>query len=136
VMGGRIDDVAVDEKQPSTIYVGSASGGVWKTVNAGTTWTPIFDHEGTASIGDIALSASNPDLVWVGTGEPNNRQSSTFGDGIYKSIDAGRTWKNMGLRDTQNIGRIVVDPKDPNVVYVAAVGHLWGANKERGLFKT
>jgi photosystem II stability/assembly factor-like uncharacterized protein len=136
VMGGRIDDVAVDERNPTTMYVGAASGGVWKTSNAGTTWTPIFDHEGVASIGDIALSASNPDLVWVGTGEPNNRQSSSFGDGVYKSIDGGRSWTHMGLRDTQHIGRVVIDPLDPDVVYVAALGHLWGPNKERGVFKT
>lgn len=136
VMGGRVDDVAVDERNPSTIYVGAASGGVWKTTNAGTTWTPIFEHEGTASIGDIALSATNPDLVWVGTGEPNNRQSSTFGDGVYKSTDGGRTWTHMGLRETQHIGRVIVDPVDNDTVYVAALGKLWGANDERGVFKT
>ncbi|MFN8062366.1 MAG: hypothetical protein U0Q12_24655 [Vicinamibacterales bacterium] len=136
VMGGRIDDVAVDERQPSTIYVGSASGGVWKTTNRGTTWAPVFDDQGTASIGDIAIAPGNPDLVWVGTGEANNRQSSSFGDGVYKSVDGGRTWAHMGLRDTQAIGRIVIDPVDSEIVYVAAVGHLWGANRERGLFKT
>jgi photosystem II stability/assembly factor-like uncharacterized protein len=136
VMGGRIDDVAVDERNPSTIFVGAASGGVWKTINAGTTWTPLFDREGVASIGDIALSASHPDLVWVGTGEPNNRQSSSFGDGVYKSLDGGRTWAHMGLRDTQHIGRVIIDPVDPDTVYVAALGRLWGPNAERGVFKT
>jgi photosystem II stability/assembly factor-like uncharacterized protein len=136
VMGGRIDDVAVDERTPSTIYVGAASGGVWKTINAGTTWEPIFDRQGVSSIGDIALAPSNPDIVWVGTGEPNNRQSSTFGDGIYKSADGGRTWTHMGLRDTQHIGRVIVDPANPDTVYVAAMGHLWGPNRERGVFKT
>jgi photosystem II stability/assembly factor-like uncharacterized protein len=136
VMGGRIDDVAVDERDPATIYVGAASGGVWKTTNAGTTWTPLFDRQGVASIGDIALSATNRDLVWVGTGEPNNRQSSTFGDGVYKSSDGGRTWTHMGLRDTQHIGRVIVDPVDPDIVYVAALGRLWGPNPERGVFKT
>lgn len=136
VMGGRIDDVAVDERNPSTIYVGAASGGIWKTTNAGTTWTPIFEHEGTASIGDIALSQTNPELVWAGTGEPNNRQSSSFGDGVYKSSDGGRTWTHMGLRETQHIGRVLIDPVDNDVVYVAALGKLWGANDERGVFKT
>jgi photosystem II stability/assembly factor-like uncharacterized protein len=136
VMGGRIDDVAVDERNPSTIYVGAASGGVWKTVNAGTTWTPLFDRESVASIGDVALTPSNPSLVWVGTGEPNNRQSSTFGDGVYRSIDGGRTWNHMGLRDTHHIGRVIIDPVDPDIVYVAALGHLWGPNAERGVYKT
>ncbi len=136
VMGGRIDDVAVDERNPSTIYLGAASGGVWKTINAGTTWTPVFDRQGVASIGDVALSPSNPDLVWVGTGEPNNRQSSSFGDGVYKSLDGGRTWAHMGLRDTQHIGRVIIDPVDSDTVYVAALGRLWGPNAERGVFKT
>ncbi len=136
VMGGRIDDVAVDERNPSTIYVGAASGGVWKTTNQGITWTPLFDKQGVASIGDVALTPSQPDLVWVGTGEPNNRQSSTFGDGVYKSTDGGRTWMHMGLRDTQHIGRVLIDPTNPETVYVAALGHLWGPNAERGVFKT
>jgi photosystem II stability/assembly factor-like uncharacterized protein len=136
VMGGRIDDVAVDERNPSTIFVGAASGGVWKTANAGTTWTPIFDRQGVASIGDIAITPGHPDLVWVGTGEPNNRQSSTFGDGVYKSLDGGRTWTHMGLRDTQHIGRVIIDPVEPDTVYVAALGRLWGPNDERGVFKT
>jgi len=136
VMGGRIDDVAVDERNPTTIYVGAASGGVWKTTNHGTTWTPLFDRQGVASIGDIALTPSQPDLVWVGTGEPNNRQSSSFGDGVYKSTDGGRTWAHMGLRDTQHIGRVIIDPVDPDTVYVAALGRLWGPNTERGVFKT
>ena len=136
VMGGRIDDVAVDERNPSVIYVGAASGGLWKTTNAGTTWEPLFDRQNVSSIGDVALASSNPDIVWVGTGEPNQRQSSTFGDGVYKSIDAGRTWTHMGLRETQHIGRVIVDPADPETVYVAALGRLWGPNPERGVFKT
>src|SRR5262245_23296101 len=136
VMGGRIDDVAVDERNPSIIFVGAASGGVWKTTNAGTTWTPLFDRQGVASIGDIAISPGHPDLVWVGTGEPNNRQSSSVGDGVYKSLDGGRTWEHMGLRDTQHIGRVIIDPVDPDIVYVAALGRLWGPNAERGVFKT
>jgi photosystem II stability/assembly factor-like uncharacterized protein len=136
VMGGRIDDVAVDPRDKSVIYVGAASGGLWKTTNRGVTWDPIFDEAEVASIGDIAIAPSHPDIVWVGTGEPNNRQSSTFGQGIYKSTDGGRAWTPMGLRDTHHIGRVAVDPVDPDIVYVAALGHLWGANKERGLFKT
>ncbi len=136
VMGGRIDAIAVVERNPSTMYAGTASGGLWKTTNNGTTWEAVFDHETVSSIGDVAVVQSNPDVVWVGTGEPNNRQSSTFGDGVYKSTDGGRTWKHMGLRDTQHIGRVVIDPVDPDTVYVAALGHLWGSNKERGVYKT
>jgi hypothetical protein len=118
-MGGRIDDFAVVESNPYIIYVGFATGGVWKSINNGTTWQPIFDIYSTSSIGDIAVAQSNPDIVWVGTGEANNRQSSSFGDGVYKSIDGGKTFKHMGLRESQSIPRIVIDPKDPNTVYVA-----------------
>jgi photosystem II stability/assembly factor-like uncharacterized protein len=135
-MGGRIDDIVAVESNPSVFYLGFATGGVWKTVNNGTTFMPIFDTYPTSSIGDIAVAPSNPDIIWVGTGEPNNRQSSSFGDGIYKSIDGGKTFTNMGLKDTQSIARVVVEPKDPNIVYVAAVGHLFGPNEERGIFKT
>ena len=103
---------------------------------AATTWTPIFDDYGTTSIGDIAVAPSNANIVWVGTGEANNRQSSSWGNGIYKSVDAGKTFQKMGLEDSHHIGRIVIDPKNPDIVYVAALGHLWGPNKERGLFKT
>ena len=135
-MGGRIDDIAVVESNPSIFYVGFATNGLWKTTNNGTTFQPIFDTYSSASIGDIAVSQSNPDIVWVGTGEANNRQISTFGDGIYKSTDAGKTFTNMGLKDSQAIARIVIDPRDANIVYVAALGHLFGPNKERGIFKT
>jgi photosystem II stability/assembly factor-like uncharacterized protein len=136
IMGGRIDDIAVVESDPDVIYIGAATGGVWKTVNGGTTWAPIFDDYGTTSIGDIALAPSRPDVVWIGTGEANNRQSSSWGNGVWKSVDAGRTWQHMGLRESHHIGRIVIDPRNPDVVYVAAVGRLWGPHKERGLFKT
>ena len=136
IMGGRIDDFAVVESNPSTIYVGAATGGVWKTTNNGITWQPIFDDQGTGSIGDITIAPSNPNVIWVGTGEANNRQSSSWGDGVYRSLDAGKTWRNMGLKDTQTIGRIVIDTHDPNTVYVAAGGHLWGPNSDRGVFKT
>src|SRR5215475_6556618 len=136
IMGGRIDDFAVVEGNPSTFYVGVATGGVWKTTNAGTTFEPIFDEQGSTSIGDICIAPSDPNIVWVGTGEPNNRQSSSWGDGIYRSLDGGATWQNMGLHDTKHIGRVVIDPRDPNIIYVAALGHLWGPNRERGVYKT
>ena len=136
VMGGRIDDFAVVESNPNIVFVGVASGGVWKTTNNGTTWEPVFDKQGVSTAGDIAIAPSDPSIVWVGSGEPNNRQSSSWGDGIYKSNDGGKTWKNMGLADTHHIGRVVIHPKNPDVVYVAALGHLWGANPERGVYKT
>lgn len=135
-MGGRIDDFAVVESDPHIIYMATASGGVWKTSNNCVTWKPLFDEQDTSSIGAIAIAPSNPDTVWVGTGEPNNRQSSSWGKGVYKSTDGGKTWRNMGLQDTHHIGRIIVHPSDPDTVYVAALGHLWGPNRERGLFKT
>ncbi|OLC93524.1 MAG: hypothetical protein AUH86_16515 [Acidobacteria bacterium 13_1_40CM_4_58_4] len=136
VMGGRIDDFAVVESNPKIVYVGTASGGVWKTTNNGTTWEPVFDKEGVSTIGDIAIAPSDPAVVWVGTGEPNNRQSSSWGDGVYKSLDGGKTWKKMGLEVTHHIGRIVIHPRNPDIVYVAALGHLWGPNPERGVYKT
>jgi hypothetical protein len=136
VMGGRIADLAVVESRPQVFYVGTASGGLWKTENHGTTWQPLFDNQPTASIGDVTLAPSNPNVVWVGSGEPQNRQSSPWGDGVYKSTDGGRTWKHLGLNETRHIGRIVVHPRDPAVAYVAAVGHLWGPNPERGVYKT
>src|ERR1044072_4437733 len=135
-MGGRIDDFAVVENNPSIFYVAAATGGVWKTTNNGTTFDPLFDEQGSTSIGDIAIAPSDPNIVWAGTGEPNNRQSSSWGDGVYGSLDVGKTWQNMGLRDSKHIGRVVIDSRDPNIVYVAAVGHLWGPNKERGVYKT
>lgn len=136
IMGGRIDDFAVVESNPSIVLAATASGGLWRTVNNGTTWEPLFDNEAVSSIGDVEIVQSNPDVIWVGTGEPNNRQSSSWGDGVYKSTDGGKTWTNVGLKDAHHIGRIVIDQKNPDTVYVAALGHLWGANKERGLYKT
>jgi photosystem II stability/assembly factor-like uncharacterized protein len=135
-IGGRVDDIAVVESNPSIIYVGYATGGVWKTTNNGTTWAPIFDEYPVSSIGDIAIAPSNPEVLYVGTGEPNNRQSSSFGAGVFKSTDGGKRFEYVGLKETQSIARIVVHPKDPNIAYVAAVGHLFGPNPERGLFKT
>jgi photosystem II stability/assembly factor-like uncharacterized protein len=134
--GGRVDDIAVVENDPRVFYLGYATGGVWKTVNAGVTFEPIFETYGTASIGAVALSQVNPSIVYVGTGEGNGRNSASFGDGVYKSSDAGRTFTHVGLRETQSIQKIVVDPRGPDVVYVAAVGHLYGPNAERGLYKS
>src|SRR5947209_6749115 len=121
-MGGRVDDIAAVEGNPYIYYVGLATNGVWKTTNNGTTWTPIFDTYSSASIGDIAIAPTDPDVVWVGTGEANNRQSSSFGDGIYKSTDGGKTFARMRLEDSQAIARIVIDPTDVNTVYVAVAG--------------
>src|ERR1043166_6452335 len=131
-----LDHIAAVEQNPYIIYVAFATNGVWKSTNNGTTFQPIFDTYGTHWIGDVAIAPSDPNISWVGTGEANNRQSSSFGDGIYKSTDAGKTFTKMGLADSQTIARIVIDPKDPNVVYVAVLGHLFGPNKERGLYKT
>ncbi len=137
--GGRVDDFAVARVPgaPDAIYVATASGGVFKSTNQGTSWTPVFDGvDAMMSIGDVAVSPSNPSIVWVGTGEANNRQSSSWGDGVYKSTDAGKSWSAVGLKDTRHVARIVIHPTNPDIVYVAAPGHLWGANAERGVFRT
>jgi photosystem II stability/assembly factor-like uncharacterized protein len=133
---GRVDDLAVLESDPTTFYVATATAGIYKTTNAGTTFTPVFDNEGSGSIGAIAIAATDANLVWAGTGEANNRQSSSWGDGVYKSTDGGRSWRNMGLRASKQISRIIVDPVDFSVVYVAASGDLWAPGGERGVFKT
>lgn len=133
---GRVSAVAADPKDRSHFFVGAAAGGVWKTVNGGTTFTPVFDHEGSSSIGDIAIDPENPSIVWVGTGEGNGQRSVGYGDGIYKSEDGGDTWKNMGLKNSEHIGRILIDAHNSDVVYVAAQGPLWSAGGDRGLFKT
>jgi len=135
-MSGRIADLAVYEPDPSTYYVGTAHGGVWKTTNNGTTFEAQFQDQGLMSIGDVTVSQHNPDLVWVGTGESNNRQSTSWGDGVYKSTDGGKTWSHMGLKTSRHINRIVIDPRDNDVVFVAATGSLWGPGGERGVFKT
>ena len=134
--GGRVDDLAVHPGDPHTYFVGFATGGLWKTTNNGTTFRPVFDSYGTHSVGAIAIAPSNPDVVWAGTGEANNRQSSSFGEGIYKSADGGETFTHMGLRETQSIARVIAHPDDADVAWVAANGHLFGANPERGVFKT
>ena len=134
--GGRVDDLAVHPENPHTYFAGFATAGLWKTTNNGTTFRPVFDSYGTHSIGDIAISPADPDIVWVGTGEANNRQSSSFGDGMYKSTDGGETFTHVGLRETQTISRVLAHPSDADVAWVAANGHLFGANPERGVFKT
>ncbi len=133
---GRVIGFAVDPKNPAKYFVAVASGGVWKTINAGNTWTPVFDNEGSYSIGAIVLDPKNPLVVWVGTGENNSQRSVSYGNGVYKSEDGGRSWKNVGLKTSEHIGRIAIDPKDSNIVYVASQGPLWGPGGERGLFKT
>jgi len=133
---GRVSGFAVEPKNSARYFVAVASGGVWKTVNNGTTWTPVFDREGSYSIGAIELDPKNPLTVWVGTGENNSQRSVSYGNGLYRSDDGGKTWKNVGLKTSEHIGRIAIDPKDSNIVYVAAQGPLWGPGGDRGLFKT
>lgn len=135
-MAGRVTDIEAVGDDFSTVFVGAASGGVWKSTNAGTTWTPIFENYGTSNIGDIGVFQSDPDIVWVGTGESCTRNSIGWGDGVYKSTDGGETFVNVGLADTHHIGEVLTHPTDPDTVYVAAQGHLWGYTGDRGLFKT
>jgi photosystem II stability/assembly factor-like uncharacterized protein len=135
-MSGRITDLAVYEANPAIYYVATAHGGVWKTTNNGTTFEGVFQTQGPLSIGDVTISQSNPDLVWVGSGESSNRQSMSWGDGVYKSTDGGKTFTHAGLRSSKSINRIAIDPRDNNIVFVAATGSLWGAGGERGIFKT
>ena len=136
INSGRVIDFAVDPHAERVIYVGTASGGLWKTVNAGITWEPVFDHEGSYSIGCVALDPANPNVVWVGTGENNSQRSVAFGDGVYKSLDGGENWENVGLKESEHIGMIAVDPRNSDVVYVAAQGPLWRSGGDRGLYKT
>src|SRR5450759_1259305 len=133
---GRIVDLAVDPRDPHTWFVAAASGGVWKTTNAGTTFTPIFDDQSSFSIGCVTIDPRNSLVVWVGSGENNSQRSVSMGDGVYKSVDGGKSWKNVGLKSSEHIGKIVIDPRDSNVVYVAAQGPLWAAGGDRGLYKT
>jgi photosystem II stability/assembly factor-like uncharacterized protein len=133
---GRIGDIAVHPHNRSIYFVAVASGGVWKTINAGTTWQPVFDQQGSYSIGCVAIDPNNPLVVWVGAGENNSQRSVSYGDGVYKSLDGGKTWKNVGLKNSEHIGKIVVDPRNSNVVYVAAQGPLWNDGGDRGLYKT
>lgn len=135
-MSGRIADIEVDQKNPSTWYTAVGSGGIWKTINAGTTWTPIFDEQAVYSTGDVTIDPSNSDIIWVGTGENNGGRHISFGDGIYKSLDGGKTWKNMGLKQSERISDIVIHPKDSDTVWASVQGPLWTSGGERGLYKT
>jgi photosystem II stability/assembly factor-like uncharacterized protein len=136
VMSGRLPALDVVESNPDVMYAGGAAGGVWKSVNGGLTWTPVFDDQPVASIGAIAVNQANPDVVWVGTGEGNPRNSVSIGNGVYRSLDGGRTWSHLGLEKTEHIHRVVLHPTDPNVAWVAALGQVWGENPERGVYKT
>jgi photosystem II stability/assembly factor-like uncharacterized protein len=133
---GRIADLAVHPRDPNTWYLAAASGGVWKTTNAGISWTPLFDSQGSYSIGCLAVDPRNPLVVWVGTGENNSQRSVSYGDGLYKSTDGGTTWENVGLKNSEHIARILIDPRDSGIVYVAAQGPLWAPGGDRGLYKT
>ncbi|MDF1697319.1 MAG: glycosyl hydrolase, partial [Saprospiraceae bacterium] len=136
VMGGRIADIAVHPTQSSTWYVAVGSGGLWKTINSGITWTPIFDQQPSYSIGTVSLDPANPEVVWVGTGENVSGRHVGWGDGVYKSKDGGKSWNKMGLEKSEHIGKILIDPTNSDVVYVAAEGPLWSSGGERGLYKT
>ncbi len=133
---GRISDIAVNPANHAEYYVAAAAGGVWKTINKGITYNPVFDGQGSYSIGCVTIDPSNPNTVWVGTGENNNQRSVSYGDGIYKSEDGGKSWKNMGLGQSEHIGKIIVDPADPNIVYVSAYGPVWSSGGDRGIYKT
>src|SRR5262245_51868364 len=134
--GGRIHDLQIDPKNPAVLYVGAATGGIWKSTNNGVTWKDVFVQQPDNTFGALAIFPGDTSIVWAGTGEQNNRQSSSWGGGVYRSTDGGETWTYLGLHDTRSIGRVVLDPTDPNVAYVAAVGNLWAGNEERGVFKT
>ena len=134
--GGRVNAVSGVTGQPDTFYFGSVGGGLWKSLNSGRTWTPIFDANNVASIGAIAVSTANPNTVYVGTGEPDMRDSIAYGDGVYKSTDAGKSWRHLGLENTKQIGRIIVDPKNPDTVFVAALGNVYAPNADRGVYRS
>ena len=135
-MSGRIADVAIHPKDQSIWYIAVGSGGVWKTINAGTTWTPLTDDQPSYSMGCVTVDPNSPETIWVGTGENVSGRHVGFGDGIYKSLNGGKTWANMGLGASEHIGKILVDPRNSSVVYVAAEGPLWAPGGERGVFKT
>ena len=133
---GRVTALAVPTPYRKTLYVGAAGGGVWKTSNGGTTWRQVGDSLRNQTVGDLAVAPSDTNVVWVGTGERNSLRSQSWGNGVHKSTDGGRTWHRMGLADSRSIARVVIHPANPDIVYVAALGHLWGPNNERGVYKT
>ena len=135
-IGNRLTSVVGIPGQPNIYYVGAASGGIWKTIDGGIHWNPIFDGQPVSSIGALAIAPSNPNIVWAGTGEPWIRSHISVGQGIYKSTDAGKTWTLMGLEKTGRISRVVIDPKNPDIVLVGALGHAYGPQPERGVFRT
>ncbi len=134
--GGRVEAVTGVPGDPSTWYFGAVAGGVWKSTDAAATWKPVFDEQKIASIGAIAVAESDRNVIYVGSGEACTRGNITYGDGVYKSVDAGRTWTNIGLRDTRHIGAVIVHPTNPDIALVAALGHAFGPNDERGVFRT
>src|SRR5260370_14141774 len=136
MISGRVMAFAVDPKNPARYFIAGASGGVWKTENDGISWAPVFDGEGSYSIATVVLDPKDSNVVWVGSGESNSQRSVGYGDGVYRSDDGGKSWKNVGLKKSEHIGRIAIDPRDSNVVFVAAEGPLWGPGGDRGLYKT
>ena len=134
--GGRALSVTGIPSQPLVYYFGGAASGVWKTVDGGQVWKPMFDKQPVSSVGAIAVAPSDPNIVYAGTGEADIRGDNSYGDGIYKSIDAGKTWTNVGLRETQHIAKIVIDPQNPDIILVAALGHAYGPNPERGVYRS
>src|SRR5947209_1878399 len=134
--GGRVLAVTGVPGEPTVFYFGGASGGVWKSTDTGVNWQPVFDKQPIASIGAIAVAPSDHNTIYAGSGEACIRGNITYGNGVYKSVDAGKTWKNLGLKDTRHIGAVIIDPKNPNIVFVAALGHAYGPNEERGVFRT
>ncbi len=135
-MSGRVVAVDAVEANPQIIYIGAATGGVWKSTNGGTTFAPIFDDQPVAAVGAITINQQSPDIVWIGTGEPSVRNSASVGNGVYRTLDGGKTWQHLGLDKSERISKIVLHPTDPNVAWVAAMGQAWGENAERGVFKT
>ena len=135
-MSGRVTAIDVNLKKPDLIYIGTASGGLWRSEGGGTDWTPLFDSMDVASIGSIAIDQQNPQIIWVGTGEGNPRNSQTMGAGVYKSLDGGRTWKCMGLEKTRTIHRLIIHAQNPDIVYASAMGTAWGETNDRGVYRT
>ncbi|MBT4188893.1 MAG: glycosyl hydrolase, partial [Gemmatimonadales bacterium] len=133
--GGRIHDVEALPSDPSTMFVAAASGGLWRTTNRGQTWTNVFDTMAVSTFGDVDISRSNNDVIYVGTGEQQNRQSTSYGNGVYKTTDGGDSWTHLGLAETRHIGRVRVHPSNPDIAYVAAMGNLWAPSEDRGVFK-